>query len=374
MAKLRVALTITDLEPGGAERCLAELARGIDRRRFEPIVYCLAPPPPQGRSLLPLLEQAGVAVRFLDANRPRHLPGLLHRLTRLFRAERPDLVQSMLFHANFASRLAARRAGISPVVCGIRVAERRSTWHLWLDRRTQHLVERYVCVSRAVADFSRQKGRLPGEKLAVIPNGIDLSRYPATPGADLGQFDIAPGRPTMVLIGRLDRQKGVDWLVEMLPDCFQAMPEADLLIVGQGPMHRALQARCEQLGVAARVHWAGWRADVPSILTACDLLLLPSRWEGMPNVVLEAMASSRPVLASSCEGVAELLGPEAPAQTAPFGDRAAWLAQLGRLLGNPVRRREIGAQNRLRAEHEFSLGSMIGAYEALWAEVAQRSA
>jgi glycosyltransferase involved in cell wall biosynthesis len=94
----------------------------------------------------------------------------------------------------------------------------------------------------------------------------------------------------------------------------------------------------------------------------------------MPNVVLEAMASSRPVLASSCEGVAELLGPEAPAQTAPFGDRAAWLAQLGRLLGNPVRRREIGAQNRLRAEHEFSLGSMIGAYEALWAEVAQRSA
>ncbi len=92
-------------------------------------------------------------------------------------------------------RIAARRAGVKAVVSGIRVAERGSRWHLWLDRLTQGWVDRYVCVSQSVAEFSASQGGLPPEKLVVIPNGIDLDKYPARQPADLAALGIRAGTP-----------------------------------------------------------------------------------------------------------------------------------------------------------------------------------
>ena len=101
----------------------------------------------------------------------------VRQLATQWRTWRPDVVQTFLFHANILGRLAAFRAGVPHVASGIRVAERRSGWRLWIDRATDRLVERHVCVSQAVADFSRTRGRLPAPKLFVIPNGIDVSQH-----------------------------------------------------------------------------------------------------------------------------------------------------------------------------------------------------
>src|SRR5262249_13351685 len=148
---VRVAFCITDLEVGGAERALVELVTRLDRARFAPSVVSLQPlPVDAARSLVPTLEAAGVAVRSLNGRGSRGGVGGLGALTRLWRAERPQLVQTFLYHANILGRLAAWRAGVPHVVSGVRVAERRGRLRLRVDRWTDRLVERHVCVSRAV--------------------------------------------------------------------------------------------------------------------------------------------------------------------------------------------------------------------------------
>ena len=376
--KLQIALCITDLEVGGAERSLVHLATRMDRRRFEPTVYCLGPRPEvKEASCLPPLEAAGIEVHCLGAraNRagrivnPSHawqILRVLRRLKGLFRQKAPDLVQTFLFHANVVGRIAARRAGVRRVVSGIRVAERGSRWHLWVERWTDGLVDRHVCVSQAVARFSAARTGLAAEKLLVIPNGVDVTAYPAPSPVNLEALGVPPGRDVVACVGRLQRQKGVRWLVRSAPGWLGRLPECDLLLVGSGPQREGLQRLCEKMGTAGRVHFAGWRPDVPAILAASRLLVLPSRWEGMPNVVLEAMASRLPVVATEAEGIDELLGPQAAAQTVRFGDSEALVQKIVALAGNPLAAAELGTANRARAEKDFSLGSMVTAYEDLW--------
>ncbi len=367
MARLRIALCITDLDLGGAEQNLVELATRLDRQRFEPTVYCLGPrPATEEASCVPLLEAAGVEVHCLGARSCRHAVAATWRLRRLFGRERPDVVQTFLFHANLLGRIAARWAGVPKVVAGIRVAERHSGWHLWADRWTSRWVDRYVCVSQAVAEFSAKQGGIAAAKLVVIPNGIDADKYTAAKPANLGTLGVPAGDRAIVFVGRLDEQKGVAWLLETAPQWLDRLAGHHLLIVGKGPEQPQLQRQCRQGGIADRVHFAGWRRDVPEILAASRLLVLPSRWEGMPNVVLQAMASGLPVLATDVEGVRELLGPLSDAQTVLYGDTPALASRIVELLGDPARAADLGRQNRLRAAREFSIERTVASYEALW--------
>jgi len=362
----RIALCITDLEVGGAERSLVELATRLDRNRFAPVVYCLGPRPAESPSCVRPLEEAGIDVRCLGARRTWEFFPLLRRLQRLLVDQSPDLIQTFLFHANIVGRIAARRAGVRRVVSGIRVAERDHRWHLWTDRFTARLVDRYVCVSRAVARFSSTHAGLPEQRLTVIPNGIDAAQYRGEPAADLQACGIEPGRRVVTCVGRLDRQKGVRWLLQMAPHWLERLPDCDLLLVGKGPLREPLERFCRSQGISDRVHFAGWRPDVPEILAASHLLVLPSKWEGMPNMVLEAMASRLPVLATDVEGVREILGPATDAQTVPYGDSEAFIEEICRLMSDPSAAAELGESNRLRAEREFTYEHMVTSYQGLW--------
>ena len=371
MAKLRVALCITDLEVGGAERNLVELAIRLDPARAEPVVYCLKPrPESDAASCVPALEAAGIEVHCLGGRWSGQIPSLIRRLTELLAGQKPDLIQTFLFHANFVGRIAARRAGVRHVVSGIRVAERGQWWHLWLDRLTAGRVDRHVCVSESVARFSRDQGRLPGEKLVVIPNGLDVTRYPAPQAADLRPCGIGPGRRVITYVGRLDRQKGLLWLVGTAPKWLAELPVCDLLLVGEGPERGRLERLCRQEAISDRVRLAGWRRDVPEILAASDLLALPSKWEGMPNVGLQAMASRLPVLATDVEGVRELLGPEADSQTVAYGDTETLVKKTVTIMSDRQLASRLGEKNRLRAEREFTVDRMVNAYQELWESLA----
>jgi len=373
MEKLSIALCITDLDVGGAERCLVELAARLDRDRFAPVVYALAPPPAGDRSCLATLEAAGVEVHFLGVRRKIQLPTAVARLTRLLARQRPNVVQSFLFHANMVARLAARLAGVPVVVSGIRVAERRSRWPLWADRLTGRLVDRHVCVSRAVASFAEVEGRLPASKLVVIPNGIDPGRYPAPRPADLSGEGIPPERRLAAYVGRLDPQKGLVWLLDGASLWLDRAADCSLVLVGSGPQRADLERIAARAGISDRVHFLGFRDDVAAILARSDLLVLPSRWEGMPNVVLEAMASGLPVVATDVEGVAELLGPGAAAQTVSYGATEALADKIIQLLGDCELAGRLGRENRYRAESHFGIDAMVAAYQTLWTDLAGRS-
>lgn len=371
MSPIRVALCITDLDVGGAERCMQHLAVGLDRERFEPAVYCLGPRPgdPQASCVEPI-EAAGIPVHCLGANRAWHFPRTLRRLSKLLAAQSPQILQTFLFHGNLVGRLAARRAHVPHVLSGIRVAEHHCQWHLRLDRWTQRLVDRHVCVSQSVADFSVLHGGLREDRVVVIPNGIDADVAVAAKPIDLTEFGIPPERRAITFVGRLEPQKGLPWLLETAACWLPRVPDCDLLLVGSGEQQGELERQARELGIADRVHLAGWRSDVLEILAASSLLVLPSQWEGMPNVVLQAMALGLPVMATEAEGTRELLGDLAEPQTAPYGKTQVFSGKLVAMLSNPSEAERLAVRNRQRAREEFSLVQMIRAYEDLWAGLA----
>jgi glycosyltransferase involved in cell wall biosynthesis len=360
----RLALVITELDPGGAERMLVELATRLDRSRYQPQVYSLAPPPHPDRQILTRrLADAQIPTTFLGLRRASEFFSAISTLTSHLRNRPADLVQSFLFHANVVAARAALSAGTPRLVTGIRVADPR-WWRIALERMATTRADRFVCVSQSVAEYVRRRG-FSSEKLTVIPNGVDLTRWQNAVPADLSPLGVAPGRQAILYVGRLDKQKGLDRFFSDLPDVLEQLPDHDLLLVGDGPLLRRLQKQAARFRFDERVHFLGWRDDVPSLMQASTLLVLPSRWEGMPNVVLEAMAAGKPVVATQSEGTVELLGLGALQQTVPVGDWAGLARRIVEVALDLKLAAQLGRQNQERAE-QFSLDRVAERYQRLY--------
>jgi len=204
------------------------------------------------------------------------------------------------------------------------------------------------------------------EKLLTIHNGIDLDSIDKTVAASLKEFGINADRRAIAFVGRLHQQKGLKQFLAHGTELFHELPNHDLLLIGGGPLRSELEAFVAGQPWHDRVHFLGWRPDALPILAACDALVLPSLWEGMPNVVMEAMALKKPVAAFSVEGVAELFGDQACDQTCSPGNYEAFVELLSRIVSSESLKTSIGSGNRQRIEKEFTLGKMIARYEDLY--------
>jgi len=359
-----VALVITDLDVGGAERALTSLALGLDRRRWSPLVVNLSG---EG-ALADVIRGTGIPVASLGLGRRSLARGVVG-LAGVLRRHRPLLAQSFLFHANVLTRLAAPAAGSPWVLGGLRVAERRKGWHLTLDRLTSRLGCGSVCVSEAVRRFSVERGRLAPDRLTVIPNGVDLERFDVPP-ADRAALGFSEDAFLALAVGRLDEQKGLFDLLEAVARASMGAPGLRLAIVGEGALRGRLEAEIAARPVlSSRVRLLGRRDDVPTLMRAADLLIHAARWEGMPNVVLEAMAAGLPVVATSVEGVDELVAPGRTGWVAPPRDPEAMARAIVAAAADREASARMGAAGRRRAAESFSTARMVGRYDALWTAV-----
>ena len=176
----------------------------------------------------------------------------------------------------------------------------------------------------------------------------------------------------VTFVGRLDHQKGLDWLLQTAPEWMLAHPETDLLFVGDGPQEGELRRLVTRFQLDDRVHFLGRRGDVERVLKSSDLFVLPSRWEGMPNVLLEAMAAGLPIISTEVEGVREVLGPGTDAQTVPFGDSEALIGRIQDLLADEAAAKSLAAANRVRVVEHFTLDAMARRYEGAWEDCLAR--
>ncbi len=363
---LPIGLVITELDVGGAEQCLVNIACSIDRQRFIPHVFVLSGPPRAPYDeLARRLRSQQIPTIYLGLTRSWQFLQAVGRLRRQLQEHRLRVVLSFLFHANVVAAAAVNKVPDISLACGIRVAD-PAVWRQHLERRAVKRADRVICVSQSVADFVRTKLHVSSDLLQVIPNGIALNEIDASAAADLTRFGLPPGRRALTVVGRLDYQKGIDWLLELIPRLLDKLPTHDLLLVGRGPARSDLEEQAARLGIAERVHFAGWQPKIPAILKASDLLLLPSRWEGMPNVLLEAMACHLPVVCRNAEGVREVLGPLAPAQTAADNDPQVFIDTVLAILNTKQLRAHLAAENRRRVANFFSRQAMIQAYETLF--------
>lgn len=366
---LRVLQLIPTLDRSGAEKQMVLLARGLPRERFEVEVAALT-------RLGPLeseLRAAGLPVTLIG-KRLKVDPLALARVATFMRSRRYDVVQTWIFAANVYGRLAARRAKVPVVVTNEMAVD------LWkgrvqraIDRRLARWTDRVVGNSNAVVEFYRQLG-VPAEKLACIPSGIE-DAIPATadPAEVRRSLGVPLDAPVAIFVGRLAPQKAVDDLITALDLLQHVRPALRTWIVGDGPLRPRLEetARAFRLDLDGRVRFLGHRDDVPSLLASADMLVLPSLYEGLPNVVLEAMQLGKAVVATAAPGTTEVVADGATGLLVPLRRPTDLARAIRTLVDDPPLRRRLGDAGRARVAAEFRAATMVERFAALYEDIAR---
>ncbi len=367
----RIAYVIGELGKGGAEYQLHELLRHLDRRVFEPAVFVLAP----GGYWREPIRRLGIAVEEFPRRRSADV-SRLRRLRAALRVFAPDVLHTIMWSGNTYGRLAALGLGIPVVIAAERNVIRRPRWQVWVERALDRATDRYLVNSAAIATELAGPGGLPAAKIEVVSNGIDLTTLPSfavdrASGRSAAGFD--PARRLVAQVGRLTAQKDYPTFLRAARTIATRFADVDFLVVGTGELGAELATLARDLGIVARVRFTGLRHDVPRLLAGVDVLALTSIYEGLPNVVLEAMATGAVAVATDVGGCRDLVGHETTGLLVPPRDPDAVAAAVCRVLEDPDWSAALAVAARARVEGEFSVQTMAAktaaAYERLLARV-----
>lgn len=344
-----VVFVSTELGMGGAEKALTEIALRMPALGFMPTIVSLKPRPSPGRdALVSKLEQSSLNVRFLDASKAVQFLGAISNLRRVFQEKNAVLALSFLHHANVVTAFAVGRNDKVRHLAGIRVAE-PSRWRNRLEAWALGRCDEVICVSEGVkgnfARYFRDESRL-----TVIPNGV-VGWQECAP-ADLSTIGISKDDRVILFVGRLHPQKGLDWALPFVSKVLEQASTCHFVVLGDGPQTEQLERLALNLPAHERIHFLGFQGDLAAFFARAHCLLLPSRWEGMPNVVLEAMAAGLPVLASHESLAGEILHSptQSPAQLFAFGNGAELVEKLLRLVLEANTAKQLGAENREKSK------------------------
>jgi glycosyltransferase involved in cell wall biosynthesis len=364
---LKVLQLIPTLDRSGAEKQMVLLAEGLPRDRFQVEVAALT-------RLGPLeaeLNTAGVPVTAIG-KRFKLDPIALANLARFLKSNAFDVVQTWIFAANTYGRVAARMAGVPVVV----VAE--MAVDLWkgrfarsVDRRLATWCDRLVGNSHAVVDYYRDLG-VPDDRLAMIYSGVSDEEPPTIDPrairADLG-FEV--DAPLILFAGRLAEQKRVDDLLKALDLLQHVQPDVRTVIAGDGPLRVRLEETAHAYHLDGRVKFLGHRNDIPRLLAAADLVVLPSAYEGLPNVVLEAMRFRKPVVATRAPGTTEVIIDGQTGLLVPIGDAPLLARAIRDVVRDRVLASKLGEAGRARVEGQFRVDTMVAQFASLYEGLAQ---
>jgi glycosyltransferase involved in cell wall biosynthesis len=334
---------MTNLDRGGAEKVLTRLAAGLPREKYGVQVAAL-----QERSgaIAADLGRASIPVHDLGMRAKWDL-GVLVRLARLLRRERIQILFAFMFHPTILGRLVGWVCRVPVCISSERIMAWEGIGRRKLNRWTVPLATHVVAVSERVAAYARQEFRVPADRLTTIPNGVDLVHFRPT---------ARPARSQEVVIGctaRLHRKNDHDSLLKAFAQIAPEWPDARLLLVGRGPEEERLRVLADRLELSARVRFAGEQADVAPFLEEMDLYVQSSIAEGMPNSILEAMATGLPVVATAVGGTPEVVVDGETGVLAPPRDPVALAKALAAFLANPAMAEAFGRAGRARVETHF---------------------
>jgi glycosyltransferase involved in cell wall biosynthesis len=235
----------------------------------------------------------------------------------------------------------------------------------WEQRIVATRVHRYIAVSRGIARQLQCVFRVPAHKISVIHNAVALSEFTRHANPALRANLSGGAGPVVLTVARLDQQKGVEYLVEAAA----LVPGATFLVAGEGPERGRLERRAAELGLDTRVLFLGHRQDIPDLLAACDVFVLPSLFEGLALSILEAMAAGKPVIATAIEGTSEVIRDGENGLLIPPTDPTALASAVRQILGDPVRAQRLAAAGRARVQREFSTEILIERTMGVYSEL-----
>jgi len=372
-APTRIVYMIGTLDRGGSERQLVELVTRLDRARFEPYVCCLS----AGGALQPRLTAAGVPVTvigFRGFTVFRHFRKVFREIWRMvayLRQVRPAIVHGYLFWAYVLGTWTARMARVPFVVSSRRSLGRfkQGKRHfLAMERLANAMTDVWIANAEAVrADAIREEGLNPARVL-VIPNGVTLEWAAHALERDVVRQNLGLGAQdrAVLTVANFILYKGHRVLLEAAARVVAQVPHTEFLWAGDGPARAELQEAICQAGLDGAVRILGERDDVADLLRASDLYVHPSREEGCPNAILEALAAGVPVVATEVGGVPEIVVHKETGYLVPPGDPDRLASAILQMLSEPEQARAMAERGKADVLNRFSMERMVLATEKLY--------
>ncbi|HPW55213.1 MAG: glycosyltransferase family 4 protein [Thermoanaerobaculaceae bacterium] len=352
MRRARVLHAITMLELGGAQRNTLDTCAMLDRGRFEVGLACAD----RGELLAEARALADVRRYELRHLRREVRPWLDFEAFRELRAAirefAPDLVHTHSSKAGVLGRAAARAERVPVIVHSIhgwgfgshQSAAVHATF-LAAERVAARWTSHFVAVSRANLEQGVELGLFGREQASVIRSGIDLEAFRCASGGEQvrSELGIPAGVPLVVQVSCLKPQKAPERFVALAAALAPRFPDAHFVLVGDGELRSKLEVARAAAGLEGRLHLPGWRRDVPAVLDAATVVTLTSRFEGLPRVVVEALAARRVVVAMAVDGVREVLRDGINGYAVAPGDEAVLAERVAELLTDPSLRARLSA-------------------------------
>jgi len=374
---------ITRLNIGGPAIHVSLLASRLDPTRYETLLVSgvesgdegsmleLGRLPPVEPTIVPTL---GRAISPLDDVRA------LARLVALARSFKPDIVHTHLAKAGALGRVAARLAGARVVVHTYHgsvfrgyFGQRESAVYLGIERALGRITTRIVAITSGQKADLVSLGIAPSAKIVEIPLGLDLDQFRELPAREAAIT--ALGLPSdgryVAIVARIVPIKDVPTFLRALSRITELLPDVRGLVVGDGPDRAAVERVARDLGLGDRCRFLGWRADLPNVYAAAEVVVLCSLNEGSPISVIEAMAAGRAVVATAVGGVPDIVN-EATGVLVPAGDHQALADAVAGLLKDPERRAELGRNGRDVAGRRFGSDRLVADVDRLYMELLDR--
>lgn len=369
MTGMRILQLIDGLKIGGAEVLLRDLVCHL-RESGQHVHVGFSTSGPMQKSFeemqIPLTRLSRIA---------RVDPFLLEQMCRLIRREKPDIVHTHLFKSDFHGRLAARICQVPVIV---------STAHnndLWARRfplgilygLTARMADRVIAVSEEVRDYQIRYIRTSPQKIVTINSGVNVKKFESRADAGLNvrkELGLAPSTPLVGIVGRLQPQKDHATFLRAARSIRDVLPDARFLVVGDGPLRGELTHQARTLDLLPSVIFCGIRQDIPAVLSALDLLVFSSRWEGLPVALMEGMAAGKPIVSTNVGGVSGVAIADETAILVSAGDSLALAGACLRILQDRSLAQRLGKTGLKRVREKYSLDAMLintqNLYEELW--------
>jgi glycosyltransferase involved in cell wall biosynthesis len=385
---LPVLQVVGNLDLGGGQEVVRTLTRHLPAFGCEPVVATFTDGPLRAE-----IESSGVVVEVLNGRRRDMiaLPAAIVDLVRIRRQlaaviakHRVQVIQTHLLRSlDFLVLTLRSEPGVRSIYWTVHNAlldlradqlqhrrwllEPKRQLHRVLYRAGGRRVDAFIAVSTDVGEAVRRDYHPRRGRLVVIPNGVDLERFgePVDRTAVRRRLGVPNGARLLIVVAKLFEQKGHGVLLETLPKVLARHPDLEILLAGEGPLRSQLGRQAETSGSGHRVHFLGNRRDLPELLAASDLFVLPSLWEGLPMALLEAMASRLPVIATDVSGSREVLA-DGGGVLVPPGDVERLTSAITDILADPTQASALGQAGRERVERRYSAARQAAQHAALY--------
>jgi glycosyltransferase involved in cell wall biosynthesis len=379
--KYNLLYVFDNMEFGGGERVFAQIINRLSDKKYKIMVACL----PTG-TFIEKIKGSEAQIKSFDM-RNRFNFRVILQLSSLIKKERVDIVHSQGARADFFARIAAKLASAPNVVStvpmpveGFDVHPIRKLIYIIFSRFSERFVDRFMVVSDALEKIMIEKHGIEPQKVVKIYNGIETDEYCISDeeiayrrSSFRKKSDLGENVPVIGVIGRLVWQKGFKYFIEAIPDVLKEFKDARFLLVGEGELEDELKVKSKKLKLEDKIIFTGFMDDIRDVLASIDILVIPSLQEGLPVVLLEAMAMKKPIVAANIEGIMEILENSVSGLLVPPRDIKALAEAVIDLLKHEDKANQMGLAARRVVEERFGVDIMVQKVEEVYEELLQHN-